>query len=184
MQLTVRAIDQSLREDFYKVHCERNGEGWCNCVAWWTPSWEGWGNRSAKENQKLRDDLFDQGQYDGFLLYGDDRPVAWCQCGLRDRLLKLCGQYHLDPDPTVWAVTCFVMTPPLRGTGLTHRFLEEILRQLKNRGVTRVQAFPKRGEGLETGEVWTGPEALFKKAGFRVEREDPKFPVYTKNLNE
>jgi hypothetical protein len=69
MKLSVRPLSTSNLADFYKIHCEQNGEGWCNCVAWHVPTWDGWGKRSKDQNLELRVQLFARGEYDGFVLY-------------------------------------------------------------------------------------------------------------------
>ncbi|MBI2519630.1 MAG: GNAT family N-acetyltransferase [Bdellovibrio sp.] len=183
MRISIKPIDGLRRTDFYQVHSKENGEGWCNCVAWWVPTWDGWEERSADENRILRDSLFDRGEFDGYLLYVNEKPVGWCQCGPRDRLAKLVSQSKLEPSPETWAVTCFVIIPAHRQKGLTHVFLKEILADLREKGIQHVQAFPKCGQGLGDGEVWTGPESLFIKAGFDIERMHPQWPIYGKWLN-
>ncbi len=183
MKLKVIPLDASLCDDFYRVHSVTHGEGWCYCVAWWTPTWDNWSERTAEKNRALREQLFAQGQYDGYLLYVNDEPVGWCQCGPRDKLKKLCKQYNLISDSKMWAITCFVIVPQNRGQGLAHYFLEEILKDLENRGIRKLQAFPRRGNGLSKGEVWTGPEVLFQKAGFNLEKDDQHHPVYNRRLN-
>jgi len=175
MSARVERFDATRRDDFYAVHCEANGEGWCNCVAWWVPTWDGWGERTAGETRALRDRLCDQGQYDGYLLYVDDAPAGWCQVGPRDRLQKLCSQFAREPDPEVWAITCFTIAPPHRRQGLAGFMLSEVLDDLRTRGVKSVEAFPKRGEDLQAGHLWTGPEAMYRRVGF-TESEDPSAP--------
>ncbi len=181
-RVEVRRLDASRRADFWRVHCEANGEGWCCCTAWWVPTWEGWGNRSATENRALRESLFDRGEFDGYILYEDGTPVAWCQAGPRDRLGKLARQFGLAPDPGTWAMTCFVVPPPWRRKGYAARLLREATADMGARGARRVEAFPKRGEGLEPGALWNGPEAMFLAAGFRVVRDDPVRPVLALDL--
>jgi GNAT superfamily N-acetyltransferase len=180
--LSVVPLESARCGDFYRVHGDAHDTGWCFCVAWWVPTWDNWGDRTTGENRDLRNLLFDRGQYDGYLLYRDDEAVGWCQCGPRDRLTKLCQQYDLEPDTTVWAITCFVLTPPVRQQGLAHHLLREMLRDLKCQGVRHVQGFPRRGDGLDSGEVWTGPESLFQKAGFTIEGHAPRGPIYGKQL--
>jgi ribosomal protein S18 acetylase RimI-like enzyme len=104
--------------------------------------------------------------------------VGWCQCGPRDRLEKLVSQYDLSPDNATWAVTCFVILPEYRGRGLSHRMITEVLNDLVKRGVKHVQGFPKRENSLSCAEVWTGPESVFRKAGFEIERDHPERPIY------
>ena len=182
MNISVFPLDASRREDFYQVHSEANGANWCYCVAWWVPTWEGWGQRTAEENLTLRESLFRLGQYDGYLLYIDGEPAGWCQCGPRDHLPKLLEQYKLEPDPQVWAITCFLIAPRFKKQGLTHQLLAGVLKDLSGRGVARVQAFPRRAPDLPDEDRWTGPETIFKSAGFEVERDDPKRPIYGKRL--
>jgi ribosomal protein S18 acetylase RimI-like enzyme len=126
--------------------------------------------------------LFDAGVYDGYLLYDGSKPIGWCQCGLRDQLLKLRNEYKLESDPEVFAITCFVIIPSYREIGLGHFFLDEVLKDLNKRNVKYVQAFPRRGEKLHVEDLWTGPERFFEKAKFTLERDDPKYPIYGKRL--
>jgi hypothetical protein len=60
--------------------------------------------------------------------------------------------------------------------------LAGLLPELRARGVKRIEAFPKRGEGLSCGDVWTGPENVFRAAGFEVVRDDPARPVLRLDL--
>ncbi len=178
MKTEVYKIDESRRDDFFKIHCAATGHGWCFCVAWWVPTWEKWSERNPMQNRQLREKLFDRGEYDGYLLYVNDYPAGWCQCGQRDRLTKLVKSYKLEPDPSVWAMTCFVISPKYRDIGLCHYFVAEIIKDSKKRGVKKIQGFPRRGENLPFGDVWTGPEAIFIRAGFALEKDDTQYPVY------
>ena len=175
-------MDSSRRDDFYRVHDPAHGTGWCYCVAWWIETWEGWGDRTEAENRNFREELFQKDQYDGYILYVDGQPAGWCQCGRRDRLKKLVSQYDLSPDDNIWAITCFVLLPEYRGKGLTHMMISGVIADLERLGISHVQGFPKREKDLSPGEVWTGPEAVFRKAGFEVERDHPERPVYGRRL--
>lgn len=174
MSIVVRRFEPSRRADFFAFHRETNGAGWCYCVAWWAPTWQGWGERTAQENRKAREQLLERGEYDGYLAYDAAVPVGWCQVGPRDRLQKLVAQFKLPPDPDTWAVTCFEVAPSHRRTGVATALLRETLRDLRARGVRRVEAFPKRGAGPEPGALWTGPEPMFLALGFKIVRDDPK----------
>jgi hypothetical protein len=55
--------------------------------------------------------------------------------------------------------------------------LNGILEDLRGRGVRRVEAFPRRGGDSSPEHLWTGPEALFLRAGFEVVRDDPRRPI-------
>ena len=183
MEIKVLPLDADHEDDFWKIHNKENNSGWCYCVAWWTSTWDAWSLRTAEENKARRKELFRLGQYDGYLLYIDDKPAGWCQVGLRDRLINLCHQYKFDPDHDAWAITCFLLLPEHREIGLAHYFLTEILKSLQNKGVLFVQGFPRRGSNLSADNVWTGPEAVFQKAGFELEHDDPLYPIYSLQLS-
>jgi GNAT superfamily N-acetyltransferase len=181
MTFDIRRIDETNRADFYTIHCDGNDTGWCNCIAWWVPTWDGWEERTPEQNRELRESLFDRGEYDGYLIYADGKPAGWCQVGPRDRLEKLVRQFALSPDAGIWAITCFLIAPEYRRAGLSRHLLDGVVRDLTSRGVARVEAFPKRG-GLDAGDLWTGPEELYREAGFTVIRDHERFPVLSLDL--
>lgn len=180
-ELEVVRFDEIRRDDFARLHSDANGAGWCRCVAWWVPTWEGWGDRTAAQNAELRDALCDAGHYDGYLAYDAGEPVGWCQAGPRDRLEKLVQQLELEPDPAVWAITCFLVAPSHRHRGVARALLRHALADFHRLGVTRVEAYPREGAGLDEGELWTGPAALFLAEGFRHASDTPRGPVLARN---
>src|SRR5215475_14443511 len=97
-ELQLRRFDATCRAEFFHLHSAANDADSCYCVAWWTPTWQGWGERTAEQNRALREQLCDRGEYDGYLLYQGDQPVGWCQAGQRDRLRKLVQQFDLPPN--------------------------------------------------------------------------------------
>jgi GNAT superfamily N-acetyltransferase len=167
--------------DFDALHCEANGAGWCRCVAWWVPTWDGWGERTEAQNAALRGSLCDAGEYDGCLAYIGAQVVGWCQAGPRDRLPKLVSQFGLDPDAAVWAVTCFLVAPEHRRRGVARALLDAVCVEASARGASRIEAFPRRGVH-DDGDAWNGPEALFVSAGFGVMRDDPVRPVLSRDV--
>jgi GNAT superfamily N-acetyltransferase len=182
MNLRIALLDKERRDDFYRIHhegCEMSG---CYCTAWWVPTWEELENRTPQQNHALRENLFRDAIYDGYLLYADEQPVGWCQCGPRDRMPKVAQTYNLIPHEQAWAITCIYLVPNYREIGLAHFFMDEIINDLTRRGIKYVQGFPRRGVNLTSGDVWTGPEAIFQEADFKLERDDPLHPVYSRKL--
>jgi ribosomal protein S18 acetylase RimI-like enzyme len=160
-----------LEADFFRLHCPANEAGWCFCVAWWVESWQGWGERTAEENHRLRESLLAAGEYDGYLLFDDDEPAAWCQAGRRDRLSKLVKQMQLLPDSETWAITCFLVAPAYRRQGIAGQMLAMVLTDLRRNGVRTVEAYPKRGSNLDALDLWNGPETMYISAGFEFVKE-------------
>ncbi|MEQ8762598.1 MAG: GNAT family N-acetyltransferase [Planctomycetota bacterium] len=182
MTFEARSLTRDTLSDFFELHSAANGGGWCHCVAWAVPTWDGWGDRTAEENRALREERFRDGDLDQILLYEDERPVASCQIGPRDRFPKILAQFGLEKDANCWAITCFFVAPDRRGRGAARALLEAAIEKAKSASATRLQAFPRRGEGLDAGEVWNGPEAMFAAARFRVYRDDPVRPVLQLDL--
>jgi len=177
-QPTLRPFGKDTLADFYAVHSQPNGAGWCFCAAWWLPDWNAWGERSAEQNRVVREDVAADGRSDGYILYQDGQPAGWCQAGARDAFPKLLRAYDLAPDAQTAAVSCFFIPPALRRQGMAARLLGLVLAELRARGFARVQAFPHCGPELADDDVWTGPEALFSAAGFTLLKADARRPVY------
>ena len=175
--LQIHRLSKKREGDFFRLHSPVNGCGWCFCVAWWVPTWKGWGDRTSEGNRTLRERPFESGHYDGYLLYIDDLPVGWCQVGARDRLDKITNQFELTPDPETWAITCFLIEDSHRRLGYARFMLGEILKDLRERGVRKVEAFPRRGSNLDELDLWNGPENIFLNAGFEVVHDDPQRPL-------
>jgi GNAT superfamily N-acetyltransferase len=175
--ITVKPFGEARVDDFYHLHSSKNDAGWCFCAAWWVGTWEKWGDRTADQNRIIRDELLARGEYDGYLLYIDHQPVGWCQVGPRDRLEKLTRQFRLAPDRETWAVTCFLIDPAYRRSGLAAYLLRQVLDDLGQRGVKRVEAFPRRSSDAEAMDLWNGPESMFLKAGFAIVRDHPDRPI-------
>ena len=180
--IEIKRLDLSLRDDFYRVHCEANDAHWCFCSAWWVDSWKGWGGRTAEQNLAVREQLFESGVFDGYLIYIGDEPVGWVQAGPRDQYAKLAKQFNLSPDPDTWAITCLLISPQHRRQGLAKAALTGVIDDLRTRNVKRLEAFPRRGQSLVECDLWTGPERLFLDAGFVVIRDDPVRPVLALDL--
>jgi len=178
----VLRLEPGLEADFLALHSDSNDAGWCRCVAWHVPTWEGWGERSAEENLALRRELWARGDHDAYLLRLDGTPVASLQAGVRSRLPKLESQLRLAPDPGVWALTCFLVAPAHRGRGHARFLLDEVLSDLRARGVRRVEAYPRCGSGLDDGEAWTGPEVIYRAAGFDCTVEGAPRSVFSLEL--
>ncbi|MBA2358573.1 MAG: GNAT family N-acetyltransferase [Actinobacteria bacterium] len=87
-------------------------------------------------------------------------------------------QYGLRPDDGTWAISCLLVAPAQRGRGVARAVLRAVLEDLRALGVRRVEAFPRLG----TDDPWTGPESLFRTAGFELAQDDAERPVLALRL--
>src|SRR3990172_1080224 len=129
MELRVARFSSENQADFFDFHTRVGGD--CYCAAWWVPTWDEWRQRSGEDNRQLRKELLQRGEYDGYLLYDDAKVVGWCQVGARDRLSKLASQFNMQPEPEVWAISCFQIDPDLQRRGLASELLKAVLVDLQ-----------------------------------------------------
>jgi GNAT superfamily N-acetyltransferase len=104
---------------------------------------------------------------------GDD---GWCQAWRRDEFDKIASQFGVEKDAGAWMIGCVLIKPPFRGQGVARQALRLIVEDLRRRGATSIDAFPKRQAG-DAGELWNGPESTYLGLGFRVAKDDPKRPL-------
>ncbi len=93
-------------------------------------------------------------------------PARACAIGSE----KLVAQLELEPSPSTWAVTCFLVAPTHRRRGVAAALLAAAVATARRAGAARLEGFPRTGGTLEEGEAWTGTEALFAGAGFALVR--------------
>lgn len=180
----VRRLGADPRADFARLHCAANESGWCQCVAWWVPGWEGFGERTAAQNAELRSALFARGVRDGFVLEVHGEPVGWCQAWPRDELPGLAQDFELAPDSAVVALPCVLLAPSHRGQGWLRVLLEGVLAALSAEGVRRVEAYPRLEDCEDPLEAWNGPRSLWESLGFRESARGERRAVLARSLSE
>jgi len=176
MSISVKRLTGESESEFRRIHCDATGNGWCQCVAWWVPSWEGWDERRAEANAALRRKLFSDGVHDGYLIYSNDVLAGWCQAWKRDDFAKLATQFGATSDSDAWMIGCLLVLPEHRRRGVAHEALAQIVADLRLRGARSIDAYPKRGAS-EPNELWNGAESTYVRLGFAIARDDPKRPV-------
>jgi len=174
--VTIKRLSAGNEAEFARIHCDATGNGWCHCVAWWVPTWDGWGERTREQNAALRAKLFSDGIHDGYLIHAGGDLAGWCQAWRRDAFAKLAAQFGVASDDDAWMIGCILILPEFRACGIAKSAIAQITDDLKLRGARSVDAYPKRGAN-EPGELWNGPESTYGDLGFQIVHDDPKRPV-------
>jgi GNAT superfamily N-acetyltransferase len=174
--VTIKRLSRTTESEFARIHCEATGNGWCHCVAWWVPTWDGWGERTAAQNIELRERLFREDIHDGYLVYCDGALAGWVQAWKRDAFIKVATQFGATPGDEAWMIGCVLILPAFRERGVARAALALIVDDLRLRGARSIDAFPKRGAN-DPGELWNGPESTYAHLGFAVLRDDAKRPL-------
>ncbi len=175
--LEVFPLTPLLEPDFFRFHKNFPDGERCYCTAWYVEVRAEWRERNDRENRRHRQALFDNGVYDGYLLYYDEDPIGWCQVVRRDDIPKIMTEFQRLPEPDTWGVSCLRILPEYRRRGLARLLLKAVLADLKDNGVTSVEAYPSTITGATEESMWTGPDNLYRELGF-----EPVFESKTRTV--
>jgi GNAT superfamily N-acetyltransferase len=157
---------------------------WCRYFALAGPEYSALDPAGRKAQLKKK---FDGGiPSPGILAYRDGEPVGWCAVEpracyprvLRSQVLRLAEPGRDDASPNgkispadVWSVTCFVVAPGHRRTGVAPALLQAAVGHARLHGARMVEGYPvdpalrpKAG----AADLYHGTLNLFLKSGFSV----------------
>lgn len=107
----------------------------------------------------------------GVLAYLDDRPVGWCNIGLRTDIPRLVHSSLIRPvdDVPVWSIVCVVVRGGHRKQGVTTPLIEGAIAYARSRGAPAVESYPVDPQGrMDTTMAFVGTRAMFERVGFEV----------------
>ncbi|MCT9867754.1 GNAT family N-acetyltransferase [Paenarthrobacter aurescens] len=158
---------------------------WCR---WFALSGKAWTHTSPDDRKELLKSAFSADPAPGVLAFRDGRPVGWCAVEpranyprlKRSSVLRASHQAPSD-DAGVWAVSCFVVAPNHRRTGVSSVLLDAAIDHAFNNGAEAIEAYPVDTE-LRTkataSDLYHGALSLFVAAGFSPVTESvPGRPV-------
>ena len=164
-------------------HALTGGDGpSCQCQ-WWRMRNTDF-QRTTREDREgmLRAEL-DARPAPALVAYVDDEAAGWVRVGPRttqprlSRTRTFAASSHDWDDPTVWAVTCFVVRRDYRGLGLMTRLLAAAVDHARENGARVIEAYPidTTVSSRASNELYTGILSVFEAAGFReVTRPKPE----------
>jgi GNAT superfamily N-acetyltransferase len=179
--IEVRPANEVPWEDLQTVFGERGDPHSCQCQryklgnAGWTPY------PQETRAQALREET-ECGQPDaeatsGLVGYFDGEPAGWCNVEpriafprLRTTRVPWPGRTEDKDDPSVWAVTCFVVRAGYRRRGLTYALAAATVDFARERGARALEGYPmivEPGQEITWGELFVGKRSVFAAAGFR-----------------
>jgi Acetyltransferase (GNAT) family len=152
----------------------------CWCAYWLLPNAAykaGWGDANRAPLERLVRD----GAEPGLIAYVAGVPAAWVNVGPRrrfDRLNRSTNFGALD-DRDVWAVNCFVVTPPFRRQGLVRQLADAAALFAIGKGADGVEAYPlEPGPKTGSADLYLGTPSAFAAAGYtEVARPLPRRPI-------
>lgn len=162
--------------------------GGCWCMFWRRRTRSEYVAAKGEANRCALRDLVLDGHEPGLIGYQDGLPVGWCAVAPRAQfpgLERSPSRRPVDDDDDVWAITCVYVASSHRRQGNSRRLVEAAVAYVERHGGRVVEAYPvpaKRGVS-STNYAFTGFEAMFRDAGFRVYvRRRPTRPIMRYDL--
>ena len=130
MELRFEAVSADRWNDFETLFGPQGGFSNCWCVALRVPHAERIAMTPLERKAHIHDRIA-AGPPPGILAYDGDVPVGWVQVGPRldvpqfnsPRTVARPLAEDEAKDPSVWAISCLLLTSKLRGSGRSHRLV-------------------------------------------------------------
>ncbi len=144
---------------------------WCQ---WWMLAPKDFAATSADERREmLREDLTAE-LPSALIAYVDGVPAGWVKVAPRPAQPRLARtrnvQQSREPmdDPSVWAITCFVVRKEHRAQGIATRLLDAAVDHARSHGARVVEGYPldTSVKRFSSNELFHGTLAGFLAAGF------------------
>lgn len=152
---------------------------WCRFFTLTGAQWSATSPEQRKD--QLRDRFDAGGPAPGVLAFRGTDPVGWCAVEprgcypriLRSKILSAAGpEVAVDPGgDQIWSVTCFVVAPGARRTGVAPALLAAAVNHAAVHGATVVEGYPvdpAQRPKAGPSDLYHGTLGLFLRAGFRV----------------
>jgi len=155
------------------------------CTYWEFPEeWQSPGDPAPATEEKKEDMLGKKSEWlrhvnqefgnCGKVVYCDGEPAGYAQYA-PPGYLPNAASYDSGPpgDDAVLLACLFIPETRFRGAGIGGRILDSIIDELRQRGIRAIETFGRRGN-IESP---SGPAEFFLRGGFRIQRDDPEFPL-------
>ena len=176
-ELRIVPAGEASFDDVAAVFGTRGDPAHCWCQWYKIPGrdWRAVGDEALGD--RLKAQLEASGAGPGLLAYDGETPVGWCAVEPRQHLERLRssrlvtgGTAHPDlEDPTVWAVTCFVVPRAYRKRGVGRALAAAALTYAREHGAHVVEAYAvdaRLREKTPAAELFHGTVTMFEAAGF------------------
>lgn len=158
------------------AHC------WCQWYKIPGSDWRSFGDEALRDRLEAQLEASVAGP--GLLAYDGDTPVGWCAVEPRPALARLPHSRIIadgtpDPDfgdPSIWAVTCFVVPRAHRKRGVGRALAEAAVAYAREHGARLLEAYavdPSAREKAPAADLFPGTVTMFENAGF-IEVARPK----------
>ena len=165
-QLEVRPVTSDRWTDLAELFGERGASSGCWCM-WFRVTPKAWQHGAGAGNRAAMSAIVAAGEVPGLLAYRDGKPVGWVSVAPRRVFERIVGPPQLVPEDRVWSIVCFFIGAGQRGRGVAQALLGAAVDHARANGAKVLEAYPVEREGTSNADAYTGPRAMFEKAGFR-----------------
>lgn len=163
-------------DDLVALFGTRGDPSWCWCQFFLTTGKDY--SRSSSDNKAaLHAQVRNGARPQGVIARLGDEAVGWVQLGPRTAYPRLCESRALRAvtgddldDPSVWAVTCFVVKVGRRRKGVATALLEAAVELARAQGARTLEGHPvdvaARSGKVGGAELYHGVASTFERAGF------------------
>ncbi|HET6303079.1 GNAT family N-acetyltransferase [Microbacterium sp.] len=148
----------------------------CQCQ-WWTLTNAEFNATTLDERTDLLREQMGDKVPPALIAYVDGEAAGWVRVSPRtvqprlQRTREYAAHTREDwDDPSVWAVSCFVVRREYRRQGLNHRLLEAAVQFAREQGARVLEAYPRdpREVKQSSNELYHGVLSVFEDAGFET----------------
>lgn len=154
----------------------------CQCQ-WWTLTNAQFQASDRDERERMLREQVAAQPSPALVAYVDGEAAGWARVGPRTTQPRLARTRAFaatnEPweDPSVWAVTCFVVRKEHRGKGINRRLLDAAVDHARTNGARVLEAYPNDTSATKrsSNELYRGILSVFESAGFReIARPKPE----------
>ncbi|MFT4221315.1 MAG: GNAT family N-acetyltransferase [Microbacterium sp.] len=163
----------------------------CQCQWWMLPN-KDWEKTTRGEREGMLRAELDAAPPPGLIAYADGEPAGWIRVGPRPTQVRLGRTRAFNAnspepwdDPSVWAVSCFVVRREHRRTGLNAQLLAAAVEFARRNGARVIEAYPTDTNVAKksSNDLYVGVLSVFEDAGFHeVARPRPERTIVELDL--
>lgn len=182
MSITTAPANEVACSALDAIFGERGAAAVCRCQRYRLARGEAFGNTPVEVRaDRLREQTAcgDAGspRTSGLVAHLDGEPAGWCAVAPRSAYGGLVrnanqtawrGRQEDRQDPDVWAITCLLTRPGMRGRGVARALAAAAVPHARAHGARRLEAYPITVQDATWGEEHPGPLSVYLDAGFEV----------------
>lgn len=187
-ELQIKVIKPDLIEDFlffFDNVAFKDNPDWSRCYCYFyhcNCSDEEWLKRTKEENRNASKNLILNDKMSGLLAYIEEKPVGWCNVGLKNNYPKLLLRPNIEASKEkIASIVCFVISSEHRRKGIARQLLQKACILYKENKYDYIEAYPRKGH-LSDAQHYHGPISLYDSEGFSIFKRFKDFYVIRRKL--